>query len=95
MGQQPRSAGDVNVTFGPWVISSARGSAVTTQHGTRINAWEPSAFGLYKDRDGDLWEKVPGGWRLRLQNGIPTDPDELWDWTDGCVRDYAPFVPFL
>ncbi|MFE2957080.1 hypothetical protein ACFYUD_26160 [Nocardia tengchongensis] len=83
----------MNVTFGPWVISTAHGRAVTTQRGTIGNAWEPTALGLYRDRDGDLWEKEAGGWRLRLQDGVPVDPDALWDWADGCVRDYAPFVP--
>ncbi|WP_067828047.1 hypothetical protein [Nocardia inohanensis] len=54
---------------------------------------EPDHVGFYVDRDGDIWEKQPHGWRLVLQRGVAVDPLSLWDWTDGHVRDYAPFAP--
>ncbi|MFD0000334.1 hypothetical protein [Nocardia sp. NPDC127526] len=93
MGQHPRSVVGVNITVGPWVIPAGGGVARRTQRGELANPWEPAAFGLYRDRDGDIWEKEAGGWRLRLQGGVPVDPDTLWGWADGHVRDYAPFVP--
>ncbi|MFE3192128.1 hypothetical protein ACFXHA_24180 [Nocardia sp. NPDC059240] len=52
---------------------------------------EPAAYGLYRDRDGDIWEKDPRGWRLCLQGGIPVDPDTVWDWADS-VREFAPLT---
>ncbi|GAM45883.1 hypothetical protein [Nocardia seriolae] len=54
---------------------------------------EPERTGMYVDRDGDIWEKREDGWRLMLQRGVAVDPMSLWDWTDGHVRDYAPFMP--
>ncbi|MGV9665824.1 hypothetical protein ACWDUL_12800 [Nocardia niigatensis] len=84
----------MNVTVGPWKISSPSGRAGAPARGEVVNAWEPAAFGLYVDRDGDLWEKEPRGWRLRLQDGVAVEPDTLWDWTEGCVRDFAPFIPW-
>ncbi|WP_327144081.1 hypothetical protein [Nocardia sp. NBC_01327] len=54
---------------------------------------EPENAGLYIDRDGDIWEKRDDGWRLLLQGGVAVDPLSLWDWTEGHVRDYAPFAP--
>ena len=54
---------------------------------------EPEVSGLYVDRDGDIWEKGADGWRLLLQRGVAVDPGSLWDWTEGCVREYAPFAP--
>lgn len=54
---------------------------------------EPAADGFYVDRDGDIWEKRDSGWRLILQRGVAVDPKSLWDWTEGHVRDYAPFAP--
>ncbi|WP_460729310.1 hypothetical protein [Nocardia heshunensis] len=56
---------------------------------------EPENSGMYVDRDGDIWEKDEGGWRLMLQRGVAVDPNSLWDWTEGHVRDYAPFTPVL
>ncbi|MEV6767787.1 hypothetical protein AB0N05_04065 [Nocardia sp. NPDC051030] len=94
MGQQPRSVSDINVTVGPWVITSAVGQVATPEQGMTGNAWEPEAFGLYQDRDGDIWEKDARGWRLRLQDGVSVDPDTVWEWTDGCVCEYAPFTPW-
>ncbi|MVU83658.1 hypothetical protein GPX89_41270 [Nocardia sp. ET3-3] len=93
MGQQPRPVLDVNVTVGPWVISSVRGLRARSKYGEVGNAWEPAAFGLYRDRDGDIWEKGPQGWRLQLQGGVPVDPDTIWDWSDS-VREFAPFTPW-
>ncbi|MBF6172745.1 hypothetical protein [Nocardia blacklockiae] len=55
-------------------------------------AVEPDLPGLYLDRDGDIWSREALGWRLLLQRGIAVDPASLWDWTDGHVRDYAPFT---
>ncbi|MFI6868053.1 hypothetical protein [Nocardia sp. NPDC050406] len=69
-----------NVTLGPWAVA-APGSD-----------WEPGAFGLYRDRDGDIWEKEARGWRLRLQDGVEVDPDTVWKWAEGPVREYAPFT---
>ncbi|MFF2557653.1 hypothetical protein ACFVUS_42110 [Nocardia sp. NPDC058058] len=54
---------------------------------------EPAADGFYVDRDGDIWEKQDHSWRLILQRGVAVDPMSLWDWTEGHVRDYAPFAP--
>ncbi len=54
---------------------------------------EPRATGYYLDRDGDIWEKEEQGWRLILQRGVAVDPVSLWDWVEGHVRDYAPFMP--
>jgi|GEM_PF-4258995 hypothetical protein len=54
---------------------------------------EPHAAGYYLDRDGDIWEKEEQGWRLILQRGVAVDPVSLWDWVEGHVRDYAPFMP--
>lgn len=56
---------------------------------------EPAADGFYVDRDGDIWEKQDDGWRLILQRGVSVDPKSLWDWTEGHVRDYAPFMPVV
>lgn len=54
---------------------------------------EPRDAGMYVDRDGDIWEKRLEGWRLVLQSGVAVDPVSLWDWIEGHVRDYAPFLP--
>ncbi|MEU0540099.1 hypothetical protein [Nocardia sp. NPDC005978] len=54
---------------------------------------EPSAVGLYWDRDGDIWQREDAGWRLILQSGVAVDPISLWDWDNGHVCDYAPFTP--
>ncbi|MTE15939.1 hypothetical protein [Nocardia aurantiaca] len=56
---------------------------------------EPEDAGMYLDRDGDIWEKQEDGWRLILQRGVSVDPMSLWDWTEGHVRDYAPFMPVV
>lgn len=56
---------------------------------------EPQDTGMYVDRDGDIWEKQEDGWRLILQRGVEVDPMSLWDWTEGHVRDYAPFMPVV
>ncbi|MEV6101149.1 hypothetical protein [Nocardia sp. NPDC051981] len=56
---------------------------------------EPESTGMYVDRDGDIWEKRDDGWRLILQRGVSVDPKSLWDWTEGHVRDYAPFMPVV
>lgn len=69
-----------NVTMGPWVTA------------TPDDDWEPGSFGLYRDRDGDIWEKEARGWRLRLQDGVEVDPDTVWRWGEGPVREYAPFT---
>lgn len=54
---------------------------------------EPEQFGLYRDRDGDIWQKTGQGWRLCLQRGIAVDIRTTWDWESGHVRDYGPFIP--
>ncbi|MFG1795671.1 hypothetical protein [Nocardia sp. NPDC049149] len=54
---------------------------------------EPRLPGLYRDRDGDIWQKTDAGWRLRRQHGVVVDDASLWEWMDGHVRDYGPFVP--
>ncbi|MBF6133385.1 hypothetical protein IU501_10280 [Nocardia otitidiscaviarum] len=53
---------------------------------------EPEISGFYLDRDGDIWERRSEGWRLILQRGVAVDPEALWDWAEGHVRDYAPFT---
>ncbi|WP_067567052.1 hypothetical protein [Nocardia acidivorans] len=98
MGQHPRPVADVNVTVGPWVMTAGRTRAlrphrVMAADGV-VNPWEPAAYGLYEDRDGDIWEKEECGWRLRLQDGVAVEPETVWGWVDGHVRDYAPFVPW-
>ncbi|MEC3919564.1 hypothetical protein [Nocardia sp. CDC160] len=93
MGQQPRPVLDVNVTVGPWVIATAGGGFTSATAAGLGNAWEPAAFGLYRDRDGDIWEKDARGWRLCLQAGFPVDPETVWDWSDS-VREFAPFTPW-
>ncbi|WP_330184671.1 hypothetical protein OHB26_14395 [Nocardia sp. NBC_01503] len=98
MGQHPGPVADVNVTVGPWVITAgqtevARPQRMVAAEGV-VNAWEPAVFGLYEDRDGDIWEKEERGWRLRLQGGVAVEPEAVWGWVDGHVRDYAPFVPW-
>ncbi|MGW4242227.1 hypothetical protein [Nocardia sp. NPDC004722] len=80
MGQQPRAVLDINVTAGLGGVRSLT-----------LAGGEPAAYGLYRDRDGDIWEKDPRGWRLCLQDGIPVDPDTVWDWTDS-VREFAPLI---
>ncbi|MCU1648527.1 MAG: hypothetical protein JWN03_8802 [Nocardia sp.] len=102
MGQHPRAVAGDNVTEGPWVFTSGQTAVacqqqvriVETGFGEFVNAWEPAAFGLYEDRDGDIWEKEVRGWRLRFQGGVAVEPDVVWGWVDGHVRDYAPFVPW-
>lgn len=74
------SANGGNVTVGPWVIAEPE------------SGWEPGVFGLYRDRDGDIWEKEARGWRLRLQDGVEVDPDTVWNWAEGPVFEYAPFT---
>ncbi|MFC9439061.1 hypothetical protein [Nocardia sp. NPDC057030] len=54
---------------------------------------EPDPPGLYRDRDGDIWQKTDSGWRLCRQHGVAVDDASLWEWLDGHVRDYGPFVP--
>ncbi|MBB5917771.1 hypothetical protein BJY24_006683 [Nocardia transvalensis] len=54
---------------------------------------EPADPGWYRDRDGDIWQKTESGWRLFLQRGVAADSTSTWDWADGHVRDYGPFVP--
>ncbi|BAW03885.1 hypothetical protein [Nocardia seriolae] len=75
------------------MISTQRGLPAESARVAAGKAWEPVAFGLYRDRDGDIWEKDLRGWRLCLQDGIPVDPDTVWDWTDS-VREFAPFIPW-
>ncbi|MRH87109.1 hypothetical protein GFY24_06460 [Nocardia sp. SYP-A9097] len=98
MGQQPGLVADVNVTVGSWVMAAGRTEVTRPQRvvtaGGVVNAWEPAAFGLYEDRDGDIWEKEERGWRLRLQGGVEVEPEAVWGWVDGHVCDYAPFVPW-
>ncbi|GAB2678483.1 hypothetical protein [Nocardia goodfellowii] len=53
---------------------------------------EPRLAGLYLDRDGDVWQRSEAGWRLRRQRGAAVEDPSLWEWMDGHVRDYAPFV---
>ncbi|MGW4369446.1 hypothetical protein ACWEKT_27760 [Nocardia takedensis] len=53
---------------------------------------EPDAPGVYRDRDGDIWVRVPHGWVLCLQGGVAVDTATVWQWTAGHVRDYAPFA---
>ncbi|WP_460724714.1 hypothetical protein [Nocardia heshunensis] len=60
---------------------------------SRTDTVEPHTEGLYWDRDGDIWQREDGGWRLILQSGVAVDPISLWEWDNGCVRDYAPFTP--
>ncbi|MGN2637717.1 hypothetical protein ACTD5D_16280 [Nocardia takedensis] len=55
-------------------------------------ATEPDAPGVYRDRDGDIWVRVPHGWVLCLQGGVAVDTATVWQWTAGHVRDYAPFA---
>ncbi|QIS03855.1 hypothetical protein F5X71_17340 [Nocardia brasiliensis] len=70
---------------------TTRGSTPDTAVTTELT--EPAATGLYRDRDGDLWQKTDRGWRLRSQHGVAVDDASYWAWLDGHVRDYAPFVP--
>ncbi|WP_216910351.1 hypothetical protein [Nocardia noduli] len=56
-------------------------------------AGEPARTGLYRDCDGDIWQKTTVGWRLCLQRGVAVDSTSVWEWMDGHVRDYGPFVP--
>lgn len=56
---------------------------------------EPDVPGLYRDRDGDIWQKTDSGWRLCRQRGVAVDDASLWGWRDGHVRDYGPFVPLV
>lgn len=58
-----------------------------------LDPTEPAHTGLYRDRDGDIWQKTDRGWRLCLQRGIAVDPASTWEWESGHVRDYGPFVP--
>ncbi|WP_458691268.1 hypothetical protein [Nocardia tengchongensis] len=60
---------------------------------SRPKTVEPHIIGLYWDRDGDIWQREDGGWRLILQSGVAVDPVSLWAWENGPVSDYAPFVP--
>ncbi|WP_410870038.1 hypothetical protein [Nocardia sp. A7] len=60
-----------------------------------VGAPEPDRPGLYRDCDGDLWLKTGQGWRLCLQRDVTVDPASVWQWIDGHVRDYAPFVPIF
>lgn len=60
---------------------------------SRSDTVEPHNSGLYWDRDGDIWQREDGGWRLILQSGVAVDPISLWDWDQGHVCDYAPFTP--
>ncbi|GAB0101777.1 hypothetical protein JMUB6875_07420 [Nocardia sp. JMUB6875] len=60
---------------------------------SRSDTAEPRIIGLYWDRDGDVWQREDGGWRLILQSGVAVDPISLWEWDNGHVRDYAPFTP--
>ncbi|MVU82828.1 hypothetical protein GPX89_37040 [Nocardia sp. ET3-3] len=60
---------------------------------SRSDIVEPNIIGLYWDRDGDIWQREDAGWRLILQSGVAVDPISLWEWDNGCVRDYAPFTP--
>lgn len=92
MGQHPRSVMDVNVTVGPWVMTYGGDQTIRSETVPAGRAWEPMACGLYRDRDGDIWERVPSGWLLRLQGGVAVDPETVWGWFDGHVCDYAPFT---
>ncbi|WP_054811211.1 hypothetical protein [Nocardia arizonensis] len=73
---------------------------VESTHGERISnavaidgdVGEPAHTGIYRDRDGDIWHKTSAGWRLCLQRGVAVDSTSVWEWLDGHVRDYAPFV---
>lgn len=109
MGQYPRSVASTGVTVGPWVpapswtrpvVAEWRVSITGDRNRTGVSdrdalpgAREPAAYGRYRDRDGDIWEKEPRGWLLRSQAGVPVESDEVWDWDDGHVCDYAPFEP--
>ncbi|MEV6072161.1 hypothetical protein AB0L82_36945 [Nocardia sp. NPDC052001] len=52
---------------------------------------EPSVPGLYRDRDGDIWERTADGWRLRVQQGVQVNDACPWNWIDGHVHEYGPF----
>ncbi|MFE6860562.1 hypothetical protein [Nocardia sp. NPDC057668] len=109
MGQYPRSVAGVDVTDGSWVEAPSRTRPVVAERRVSVagecnrtgvsdresppGAREPEAYGRYRDRDGDEWEKEPRGWLLRSQAGVPVESDEVWDWHDGHVCDYAPFEP--
>lgn len=54
---------------------------------------EPTRPGLYRDRDGDIWQRNEVGWRLCVQQGVALDVASIWNWMDGHVREYAPFTP--
>ncbi|MFB8003324.1 hypothetical protein [Nocardia sp. NPDC056000] len=53
---------------------------------------EPILPGLYRDRDGDVWERTAGGWRLRIQQGVELNEASPWHWIDGHVHEYGPFT---
>ncbi|MBH0776951.1 hypothetical protein [Nocardia bovistercoris] len=64
----------------------------TTSSEDSTETVEPARPGIYRDRDGDIWHKTSAGWRLCLQHGVDVDSTSVWEWLDGHVRDYAPFI---
>lgn len=50
---------------------------------------EPSRYGLYHDREGDLWEKGSAGWIIKVMDGEHVD----WDVPEpfSFAKGYAPF----
>ncbi|MFF2554240.1 hypothetical protein ACFVUS_24790 [Nocardia sp. NPDC058058] len=54
---------------------------------------EPEALGLYRDRDGDVWQRTGTGWRLCIQQGVAVHDTSRWNWADGHMSEYGPFVP--
>lgn len=68
-------------------------STASGEYATAADSPEPERPGLYRDRDGDIWQKTAEGWRLCLQRGVAVDTKSVWEWTGGHVQDYGPFVP--
>lgn len=53
---------------------------------------EPTRPGLYRDRDGDIWQRTDAGWRLCVQQGVTLENHSIWNWMEGHVNEYAPFI---
>ncbi len=76
-----------------YLVTTPLPAEADTMLTTRPETPEPPDPGWYRDRDGDIWRKTASGWQLHLQCGVAVDTTSTWDWTDGHVRDYGPFVP--
>lgn len=76
-------------------VVSAPNQVTADRTESAVGALEPDRPGFYRDCDGDLWLKTGQGWRLCLQSDRAVDPASVWQWIDGHVRDYAPFVPIF